>query len=511
MSNTIIIIQGEDEKRKGIHYEVDTEKAPIGRGGTGVVREGRMVDERSGICKSVAIKFLYDDMPQSMLTRSQREASIRILNENLVEMIGFVQTEQVTQQGMVVHRYHVVSELLHGVMLLDLLSGMTKDIYGNEVHEAQRLYRLMQEDRSQFAVYITRCVLSAVLALHDNGYIHRDIDPSNIMITDTGKVKLIDMGIAKRINAMKESDDLYKTAAGQFIGKAAYAAPEQVLGDHGNQNATTDIYAVGILLYQLLVGSLPFEGSTQEMLGKQLKSKMPLQNVTDKELRKIIKKATNKAQADRYQSASEFRVALDALKPSGNKGGSFDKKWLYIGLALAGAVAAVVAVLLLTGGKQKAAPVVDTTQTKPLPKPDRDTVVIIKEVTKEKDKDKKRDDNKVVVQEKDSKLDKGSRDNQEEIVKKEETPKRGTLHLSYGTYSGGTKNGYPHGYGKLTYSRSRRINRYDSKGRVANEGESVEGEFGNGFFISGKHCDVNGDVIERLTFPVSDGDVYDDK
>ena len=91
-----------------------------------------------------------------------------------------------------------------------------------------------------------------------------------------------------------------------------YAAPELVRSDVFHQNQTTDTYAVGILLYQLLCGHLPFEGSMQEVMEMQLQADIPLDEIGNPVLRSIIKKATEKLQEDRYQSASEFRVALDA-------------------------------------------------------------------------------------------------------------------------------------------------------------------------------------------------------
>lgn len=87
----------------------------------------------------------------------------------------------------------------------------------------------------------------------------------------------------------------------------------------------------------------------------------------------------------------------------------------------------------------------------------------------------------------------------------------GTIRLSYGKYTGATKNGYPHGQGKLTYSTSRQINRNDMKGRTANAGDYVIGEFYNGFVVYGKHYDASGNLLESLTFGVGSEDSYDSK
>lgn len=87
----------------------------------------------------------------------------------------------------------------------------------------------------------------------------------------------------------------------------------------------------------------------------------------------------------------------------------------------------------------------------------------------------------------------------------------GTLRLSYGSYTGATKNGYPHGQGKLTYTTSRQINRNDVKGRTADAGDYVIGEFFNGFVVYGKHYDSAGNLLESLNFGVGSEDSYESK
>ena len=304
---SVIYIQGEEEKKQHIHYEVDTNLPALGEGGMGQVLRGVRVNEQNGLRQDVAIKFLFDDLPDKAIERARREASIQIHNENLVEMFGFI---EIVDNN--VKHFHVVSELLQGVMLFDLLNGKTTDKYGNQVEFAQELYNQYQNDKFGFSVFIIKNILSGLMALHDKGYVHRDLDPSNIMITHDRKVKIIDFGIAKQMTSLNTQDQQL-TSTGQFIGKAAYAAPELVLGDVHNQNRTTDIYAVGIMFYQFVVGTLPFEGTMAELIDQQLKAKMPLKMVPYKAVRRIIEKATAKKQADRYQSAAEMRVDLEHL------------------------------------------------------------------------------------------------------------------------------------------------------------------------------------------------------
>ncbi|MBR4921054.1 MAG: serine/threonine protein kinase [Prevotella sp.] len=309
---SLIYIQGEEEKRKHIHYEVDPELPSLGEGGMGQVLKGVRVNEDNGVRMDVAIKFLFEDLPAHAIERAKREASIQIHNENLVEMFGFIEIVENPQSSRPVKRYHVVSELLQGVMLFDLLNGKTTDKNGNDVPFAQELYTKYQNDRFGFAVFIVKNILSGLMALHDKGYIHRDLDPSNIMITVDRKVKIIDFGIAKQLDNLNTQDQQL-TSTGQFIGKAAYAAPELVLGDVHNQDKTTDIYAVGIMLFQFITGSMPFEGTMAELIKKQLNEKIPLKLIPYKAVRNIVAKATAKKQSDRYQSATEMRVDLEHL------------------------------------------------------------------------------------------------------------------------------------------------------------------------------------------------------
>lgn len=310
---SVIKIQGINEKKQGIHYEVDTEEKPLGIGGMGQVYKGCRIQDATGVRMDVAIKFLFDDLSTHIIERARREASVQIHNENLVAMYGFIQIDEEISPGVTHPRYHVVSELLHGVMLYDLLKGKTTDHNGIEIPFAQELYRQYTNDRYEFSIFLIKNILSGIMALHDKGYIHRDLDPSNIMITSDKKVKIIDFGIAKQLSTLNTQDQQL-TTNGQFMGKAAYAAPELVVGDVAHQNETTDIYAVGIMFFQFIVGHLPFDGPTHEVLEMQLHKKMPLKLVDQKQIRKIIAKATAKKQMERYQSASEFRVAVEQLE-----------------------------------------------------------------------------------------------------------------------------------------------------------------------------------------------------
>lgn len=337
---SLIRIQGETERRNGICYQVDSDDQPIGVGGMGQVFKGICVNEKTGSTRPVAIKFLYDDLPPQAIERARREASIRLRNDNLVEMLGFIEISETIQNGAVVKHYHVVSELLTGVSLSDILEGKTKDRNGEEVAYAVKLLQDFRNDPEHFAKIVVVNVLSGLMALHDAGYIHRDIDPSNIMVTADGHIKLIDFGICKQMNNLT-TNDRPLTVSGRFMGKPEYAAPELAIGDVKAQNQTTDIYAVGILLYQCIVGHTPFEGACHEILEKQLKEKLPLKVIKDKNLREIIAIACAKKQEQRYQTCAQMRVALETMN-AGGMGMPAKKKKIFL-------AAAVVVVVVMAG------------------------------------------------------------------------------------------------------------------------------------------------------------------
>lgn len=298
-----------------IHYEFDPTQKPLGEGGMGRVFRGVQIDESNSSIRTreVAIKLLFDDLPVHAIKRARREASVRIKSDNLVEMIDFVEDRDPNTHTI---HYHVVSEFLEGVNLDEMLEGKITNHDGRHNPTAERLLRTYNSQRKAFVGEVFRSILSGIMALHDAGYIHRDIDPSNMMITTDGKIKLIDFGIAKKVNELG-SNDKQLTTAGQFVGKTHYAAPELLLGDLKHQDRTTDIYALGITLFQLMTGHLPFDGPFQEVYENQLHEKLPLKEVQDKTVRRIIERATEKDQKKRYQSASEFRVDIDNWMATG--------------------------------------------------------------------------------------------------------------------------------------------------------------------------------------------------
>ncbi len=167
---------------------------------------------------------------------------------------------------------------------------------------------------------------SALSAAHDAGIVHRDIKPENIMLRRDGIVKVLDFGLAKlseqRSSTSVDIDAatlvLIKTDPGMVIGTAFYMSPEQARGLE--VDARTDIFSLGVLLYEMIAGRLPFEGSnTNEILASILGDKEPsplarYAREVPAELERIVSKALRKNREERYQTIKDMLLDLKSLK-----------------------------------------------------------------------------------------------------------------------------------------------------------------------------------------------------
>jgi serine/threonine protein kinase len=174
------------------------------------------------------------------------------------------------------------------------------------------LSRLLDRDQSwspeRSAALVAR--LATVLqAVHQKGVIHRDLKPSNILLRAGDDPVIMDFGLAR---SLSPSDRLTRTGAA--VGTPAYMSPEQVLGLSGAVGCATDVYALGVILYELLTGRLPFPGPGPALFGQILHAEAPPPSTVrpglDPGLDGICRKALAKRPGERYAGMAEFAAAL---------------------------------------------------------------------------------------------------------------------------------------------------------------------------------------------------------
>jgi serine/threonine-protein kinase len=158
----------------------------------------------------------------------------------------------------------------------------------------------------------TRQVLEALRYAHGRGIVHRDIKPSNIMITPRGQVKLLDFGLA--LGTALGTPDQRLTTTGALVGSMHYIAPEHISGEP--HDARSDIYAIGVTLYEMITGRLPIEGTThiQVIAGHLQHAPVPPAQINPKipaALSAAVTRALAKNPRDRWQTAEAFLQALD--------------------------------------------------------------------------------------------------------------------------------------------------------------------------------------------------------
>jgi len=156
-------------------------------------------------------------------------------------------------------------------------------------------------------------VLEALQAAHDAGFVHRDLKPDNIYITNDGDVKLLDFGIAKLLDGSAKT---FATQDGAVVGTPMYLSPEQAMGEHDLIGPWTDLYSMGVILYEMYTGKSPFDSKnvSQILLAHINKTPVPPSErkaVISTELENTILWCLEKKQADRPQSARELHEAFN--------------------------------------------------------------------------------------------------------------------------------------------------------------------------------------------------------
>ncbi len=256
----------------------------IGVGGMANVYKGR--DIRTG--NEIAVKVLKEEFlgNEELVRRFKNESkAISILDHpNIVKVYDVSVTDQLQ---------YIVMEYIDGITLKEYLKQRGGALTWKEV------------------VHFATQVLSALEHAHSKGIVHRDVKPQNIMLQADGSIKMMDFGIARFSRAQSQ------TISDKAIGSVHYISPEQAKGDR--TDARTDIYSVGVMLYEMLSGRLPFDGTgTVSIAIMQISEKpKPLAEVAPnvpEGLRQITEKAMEKDPAARYQSAAEMLEAIKAFK-----------------------------------------------------------------------------------------------------------------------------------------------------------------------------------------------------
>jgi serine/threonine protein kinase len=293
------------------HYRITGQ---LGSGGMGIVYEAQDLD----LGRKVALKFL---PPQ--LSREQNALDRFLLEARTASALNHPNICTIYA----VERAHLENGQEQSFIAMELLEGET--LARRLAAGAMPLDRLLD-----WSIQLA----DALDAAHAKGIIHRDIKPANTFITQRGQVKVLDFGLAKlarretemeTIGATQDSPaPLHLTSPGATVGTIAYMSPEQARGEE--LDARTDLFSLGVVIYQMATGRLPFTGATSAVIFNAILERDPvpvlqLNPAFPPKLDEIISKALEKDRDLRYQSAADLRGDLKRLKrdtESGRKTGS---------------------------------------------------------------------------------------------------------------------------------------------------------------------------------------------
>lgn len=251
----------------------------IGEGGMGTVYKATDLHLKRTVAVKMLHPFLVNNPDSFKRFQNEAHLSARISHPNVATLFNFQEVDQ---------SHFIVMEYVEGKALDDVL-------------------KLQGEIPEEEAVKIGIQVLEGLGAAHDLGIMHRDLKPGNIMITKRGFVKLMDFGIARLENTER------MTRQNSVIGTLEYLAPELVTG--GAPSKSSDLYAVGVMLYEMLSGQSLYAGDSEAALMYNIAHKSPNFNLQghNRKLVQIIKKLTHKQPGKRYQSTDEAVRELESI------------------------------------------------------------------------------------------------------------------------------------------------------------------------------------------------------
>lgn len=270
----------------------------IHRGGQGAVYHAVQLRTR----REVAIKVLHGGRSAGPRQRERFEREVRIAAGLRHPNIVTVHDSGPLGDG----RYGLVMEYIQGLPLDRWSNGLE----GARGRDAQR-----RALRSRLEVMVKVC--DAVLCAHQNSIVHRDLKPANILVDTRGEPHVLDFGIARDTGPDQQAR---LTHTGEFAGTLAYASPEQVSGDPTRVDTRTDIYSLGVIMYELVSGNMPYpvDGpvagtirSIEQAEPAPLQPRNPAGRWIDGEIPIIISKAMAKDPARRYQTAAGLRNDLE--------------------------------------------------------------------------------------------------------------------------------------------------------------------------------------------------------
>ncbi len=290
-------VEGGNPPRRIGHFELVKQ---IGFGSYGTVWQARDTKLDRSVAIKVPRKIAVDQGAAEKFLREAR-AGAQLSHPNIVSI------HEVGVEGQLIY---IVQDLVQGVTLHDYLTA--------------------RELTFEESIRLCSKIAEALDYAHKHGVVHRDLKPGNIMLNESGEPFLMDFGLAKR-----DVGEITVTVDGQLLGTPAFMSPEQATGKSHRADRRSDIYSLGVILFRLLTGELPFRGNVN-MVVKQVVEDAPpsprrLNHRVPRDLETICLKCMEKTPANRYESAEEvvqeFQRVLNGEPIKARAVGAFGRMW----------------------------------------------------------------------------------------------------------------------------------------------------------------------------------------